>query len=94
MVPHVKDNNRLSTQKTVSLDFEEDFFKIDPFKPIVAADVWLKYCRYGVKHYPINQLAPSPRLKQINGNLHLTELLKLFSILFLRMKIFNQFIFW
>ena len=22
----------------------------------VAAVTWLKYCRYGVKHYPINQL--------------------------------------
>ena len=37
----VKDNNRLGTQKSVSFDFDDV--------------TWLKYCRYSVKHYPINQ---------------------------------------
>ena len=30
-------------------------FKIDHFKLIVAAVIWLKYCRHGVKHNLINQ---------------------------------------
>ena len=59
MVPRVKDNNPLGTQKTVSLDFEEEKaregaqrnFKI--LKPIinliVTAVTWLEYCRHGVK---------------------------------------------
>ena len=68
MVPRVKDNNPLGTQKTVSLDFDEEMgswgppgelqiFKIDHIllHVIVAAVTWLKYCRYGVKFYPINQ---------------------------------------
>ena len=30
-------------------------FKTDHFELIVAAVIWPKYYRYGVKHYPINQ---------------------------------------
>ena len=30
-------------------------FHPDHFKLIVVALIWLKYCRYGVKIYPINQ---------------------------------------
>ena len=56
MVPHVKNNNPLGTQKTVSLNFEEKNFQTIHFQLIDAAVIWLKYCRYGVKHFPINQL--------------------------------------
>ena len=30
------------------------YFQTDHFKPIVVAVIWLKYCQYGVKHFPIN----------------------------------------
>ena len=33
----------------------ERFSQPDHFKLIVVALIWLKYCRYGVKIYPINQ---------------------------------------
>ena len=66
MVPLVRDNNPLGTQKTVSLDVEEEYrlergagklqnFQTDHFKLTVAAVIWLEYRRYGVKHYQINQ---------------------------------------
>ena len=59
----VKDNNRLRTQKTVLFDFDKDLaregrqgnFEIAKLITVIVADVtWLKYYRYGVKHYPIN----------------------------------------
>ena len=56
MVPRVKDNYPLGTEKTVSLDFEEElaregrqgnfkFSKLITFNNLkVAAVIWLKYC--------------------------------------------------
>ena len=61
MVPSVKDNNPFGTQKTVLLDFDVEWAREGPqgnfkiSKPIVAAVTCLKYCRYGVKLYLINQ---------------------------------------
>ena len=48
MVPRVKDNNPLGTQKTVSLDFDEELARecrqgnTDYFELTVAAVIWLK----------------------------------------------------
>ena len=62
----VKDNSPLATQKTVSLDFDEEqarevrqgnFKNLTNYHRllIVPAAIWLKYCRYIVKPYTINQ---------------------------------------
>ena len=32
--------------------------------------IWLKYCRYGVKHYPINQSKSKSKNKRKKGNLY------------------------
>ena len=40
-------------------------FKTDDFSLIVVDIIWLKYWRYGVKHYPINQSINIPILTDI-----------------------------
>ena len=63
MVLRGKDINPFGTQKTVSMDFDEDkrregrqgnFKKVLSFNSLVVANKWLKYCRYGAKQ-SINQ---------------------------------------
>ena len=52
----VKDNNPFTrTSRLVRVAREPFNFKIDHFKLRVAAVIWLKYCRHGVKHNLINQ---------------------------------------
>ena len=75
MVPSVKDNNPYGTLKTVSKEWAREGrqgnnFTTDYFKLIVTAVTWLKYCRYGVKLYQINQSIGQqirPRIKQKCG---------------------------
>ena len=69
MVPRVKDNNHIGTQKTVSLDFVEkqareglqgNFFfqgkfQNGPLKNQQSLRYMAEYCSYGLKHFPINQ---------------------------------------
>ena len=62
MVPRVNDTYPIGTQKSVSLDFDEECAGEDRqgntdhiFLLKDAAVTWVKFCRYGVKLYPINQ---------------------------------------
>ena len=48
--------HKLTYRRRVGLWGPLQHFQNDLFQLKIAAVIWLKYCRYGDKHYPINQL--------------------------------------
>ena len=62
MVSRFKDNNPISKKGQWGPPGKLKNFQTHNFKLIVAAVIWLKYCRYAVKrvHYPINQWKVDP----------------------------------
>ena len=66
----------------VEFFFENLLQNTDHSSPIIAAVIWLKCCRNGVKHYPINQ----PSVQSANINRLGTSILGWRGFTFVQMK--------
>ena len=51
----VSSNTHKCFQAVVGTQQPLSKFTIDHFQLTVAADIWLKYCRYSLKHYSMNE---------------------------------------